>query len=156
MMVVSAPETGTLRRSIQPYVGMGLACALFLGLLGVIAAETRTWTPVLEFGWLPPLLFMGWVALGMRYQVSFTETAIEMRASGLAPVSVRFDEIAKVENEASTLRGRPFRRIAIYSNKQGGKVKWIDISLKHFTTEDIRVLLQMIGQKRPDLGVPEI
>jgi hypothetical protein len=155
-MAVVVPGTIRLRRSTQPYIGIGLACALFLALLVVIAAETRDWTPVLEFGWLPPFLFMGWVALGMRYQVSFTDTTIEMHASGLAPAFMRFDEIARVENEASTQQGRPLRRIAIYSRKQGGKVKWIDISLKHFAIHDIRVLLDIIRQKRPDLGVPQI
>jgi hypothetical protein len=145
-----------LRRDFQPYVGMGIANVFSVLMVGIMAIDTKTWAPLWEFGWLPPLLFAGWVYLGMRYRVSYTDIGIEMIASGLAPAFIQFDGIARIENEVSIQRGRPLRRIAIYSSKQGGKVKWVDVSLKHFKIEDIRVLLDMIRQKRHDLEIPQI
>jgi hypothetical protein len=143
-----------LQRSIQPYADIGLACCLLLVMLTFISAETKTWSPILEFGWLPLLLFAGWVFIGWRYQISYDDEQIVMHASGSVPTSIGFSEISQVQKEISIGRGRPFRRIVVYAQHSSGK--FIDVSLKHFVLRDVRKLIQAIKNHRPDLVTPEV
>lgn len=136
------------------YVGMGAACLLTLGMLVFICEKTETWSPIFEVGWLPPVLFLSWVALGWRYQVFYDEHQIVMKALGVRPVSIGFDQIAKIDKETSIARGRPFRRVVVYSIGSSGK--FIDVSLKHFMIQDVRELVGDIKHHRPDLVTPEI
>lgn len=137
--------------SVQPYIGMGIVCVLWLAMLIFIAAHEKTWTLLLEIGWLPPLLFAGWVFIGTRYRVLYDDKRVEMTASGRASVSILYDEIVSVAKEASIERGRPFRRIAIHADSN-----FIDVSLKHFAIDDVRNLMRVIHEKRPGLALPEI
>jgi hypothetical protein len=49
---------------------------------------------------------------------------------------------------------RPFRRIAVYA-QHGSSTKFIDVSLKHFAADDIRKLMRVIHEQRPDLVLPK-
>jgi hypothetical protein len=49
---------------------------------------------------------------------------------------------------------RPFRRLAIYS-EHGSSIKFIDVSLKHFAADDVRKLMRVIHEQRPDLVLPK-
>ena len=48
---------------------------------------------------------------------------------------------------------RPMRRIVIYAKHADGG-KFIDVSLKHFVAADVRRLMKLIHERRPDLAVP--
>jgi hypothetical protein len=49
---------------------------------------------------------------------------------------------------------RPFRRICINAGPKGAR-KTIDVSLKHFWQKDIRLLMTIIHQARPDVDMPK-
>jgi len=149
-MIDPAMKSTKLRFSIQPYVGMGVACALSLVMLFIISFETKTWDPLIEFWWLPSLLFAGWVFIGTRYRIFYDHACVKMVASGLAPVLIAYSEITRIRNESSFEQGRPFRRIAIYAGD-----RFVDLSLKHFVIEDVRSLIGVIQGKRPDLEFPK-
>ncbi len=64
-----------------------------------------------------------------------------------------------IEQETSDLQtllsmSRPFRRITIYGNTHEG-MKVIDVSLKHFNLDDVRKLMKVIHDHRPDLPMPQ-
>ena len=78
-------------------------------------------------------------------------------------VVIPVNEITSIKKGASFERlkssqgitRRVFRRIAIYQEKSDGTVKFVDVSLKHFIPEDIKKLMTLIHEKRPDLEIPK-
>lgn len=148
--------TTWLSHSLQPYIGMGLACGLmFVGLV-VISTLVNSWTPVLQAGWLPPALLAAWVALGMRYKICYSKSGVSMFASGINEVHLQWQEVQTVVSESSIDAGRPFRRVALYGSLTSAALKRIDISLKHFKRGDIEGLLKMLAESRPDLPIPRM
>lgn len=153
---MSAANMCCLERSFQPYLIHTFGCSLALVILTCISLHEHSWAPLLQAGWIFVIGAGGWVFLGTRYRIAYSDEAVVMRASGMQPVTILFCDIAVVQSEASIERGRPFRRIAIYPANVGISRKWIDISMKHFVIGDIQNLLAVIREKRPDLTLPTI
>jgi hypothetical protein len=100
------------------------------------------------------------VYMNVRYRIWWRDGKIIMRAGGFDGVIVTMSvhDIERVEQETSSIRGtvkmnRPFRRIAIYGKTKEG-YPYIDVSLKHFNHEDVRTLMRLIHEHRPDLEMP--
>jgi hypothetical protein len=95
------------------------------------------------------------------YRIAFSDVAVFQWASGIQKIAIPFSDILRVALETSSpaemLRGaRPFRRIAIYSQKSQHKGRFIDVSLRHFRGDDIRLLLATLHKYRPELDIPSI
>lgn len=148
-----------LRRSIGPYAGFIIILAGVTGLLMFVSLKTGDWTPfgTALLGWLFLLVI---IYVGTRYRIFWCDGEIVQKASGRADVSIRVEEITRVEQETSGVRTlvafrRPVRRIVIYAEKPHGEGKFIDVSLKHFVANDIRELMRAIHAHRPDLTLPK-
>lgn len=154
---MKADQTFALRRSVQPYVG-----------LGVIIGGIAIWILVLAYRQMDKgtaesaVLLLGfyaaWVFLGMWYRIFLRENTITMRAFGKRNVSIAIQEISLVGTEVSDAKtlmkmNRPMRRIVIASVRNGS-TRVIDVSLKHFVMADVRKLMGIIHSARPDLKVP--
>lgn len=148
-----------LKRSFQPYAGLTTILS-FVTILGVVISfQTHDWTLIgaLPFGWL---MFAPYVYIGTRYRIFWHNGKIIQKASGMEDVTIKANEILKIEKETSNLSTfislrRPFRRITIYGKDADGE-KYIDVSLKHFALEDICKLLKEIHDERPDLKIPQV
>jgi hypothetical protein len=104
-------------------------------------------------GWSLIILMMLW------YRVWLEDGVIHQRAFAMSRVSIGIDEITsvgrQVSNAAELARmNRPFRRICIEASTNVGK-RFIDVSLKHFVHADIKELMNVIHQARPDLVMPK-
>jgi len=99
------------------------------------------------------------IAMGLWYQIGLRDGIIWQRAFGKRRVSWAMTDITSIGNEKSDARtlaamNRPFRRIAIQGSTAGAPVT-IDVSTKHFVTQDIQRLMHTIQEARPDLTVPK-
>jgi hypothetical protein len=97
--------------------------------------------------------------MGFWYRISLEDGVVTQRAFGMRKVSIPISEIASVGKEvsdAATLArmNRPFRRICINAGAAGAR-KTIDASLKHFWQKDIRTLMNIIHNARPELEMPK-
>lgn len=149
-----ANET-SLRRTFAPYAGQTVILSLAtIGSLAV-AWEKSTWG-------LPIAMAVAWgfyavfVAISLRYRISYGQEYIRRRASGGPDVVIKVQDVAEVVRELATAgemvaQSKPFRRIRI-SDRSGQS---IDVSLKHFRSEDINVLLHWLHRSRPDLSMPK-
>jgi hypothetical protein len=148
-----------LRRSVGPYVGFTVILVGVTGLMVFVSLKTRDWTPLemMSVGWFFLAVI---VYIGTRYRIFWRDGAVVQRASGRVDVSIKPDEITRVEQETSDVRTlfsfrRPFRRITIYAEKPRGEGKYIDVSLKHFVADDVRKLMRAIHARRADLTLPK-
>jgi hypothetical protein len=108
------------------------------------------------------LYFLKIYSYDLQYSVAFNDGNITMhvatwQSSPSALTTIRVADITSIKRETSDLRTiaaqrRVTQRIAIYDDTHQ---KFIDVSLKHFTSKDIRTLMQMIHKERPDLAIPE-
>ena len=98
------------------------------------------------------------------YKVFWRNDTVGMHTIGMKEdVVIPVNEITSIKKGASFERlkssqgitRRVFRRIAIYQEKSDGTVKFVDVSLKHFIPEDIKKLMTLIHEKRPDLEIPK-
>ena len=106
-------------------------------------------------GWLFVAFF---VVAGTRHRISWDDGKIIQRAVAGNITTIQTDEITKIVQETSDVHttltfSRPFRRIAIYG-KDSLRMKYIDVSLKHFAEAGIRRLMTAIHDRRPDLKIP--
>jgi hypothetical protein len=106
------------------------------------------------------LLFLFLARIGLKYKISWTNQMICQEASGGAKVCIAYGEITQIVSEISKpgellSASRPFRRIAIHAQESSGNEKLIDVSLKHFVANDVRDLMHMIRDHRPDLSMPK-
>jgi hypothetical protein len=148
-----------LRRSTQPYQALAIIFTCVTILMIVTSFRQHDWSPItaMGIGWL---LFGAIVFIGTRYRVWWKSSgAITQRAANYAITAIHVHEITRIEQETSDLSTlvslrRPFRRIAIYA-EHAGSIKFIDVSLKHFAPSDIRKLMRVIHEQRPDLVLPK-
>jgi hypothetical protein len=87
------------------------------------------------------------------YTITWNCRAITQTAFGLRRVIIEASEITAIRSESSDVKtlvraNRPSNRIAIYA----GKDRFIDVSFKHFRFEDIRKLVEILHELRPDLS----
>lgn len=70
-------------------------------------------------------------------------------------LTLALKDIARVRLETGVKPGRPLQRLVLCPSDGRDQFTCIDVSLKHFSAEDIRELLQMIRAKRPELELPK-
>ena len=121
--------------------------------------RTREWGLLLS---VPVIwaLFLPLVYFGLKYRIYWTDSEVCQKASGGADVRIKFNEMTRIALEVSKpgellSASRPFRRIAIYAGDSHNEGKFIDVSLKHFTADDVRKLMHAIHDHRPDLALPK-
>ena len=149
-----------LRRSARPYVAFAIPLVLVLLFFLIVSIRThQPATPWFEVFGVFAALYAGWAYFQVRYRVLWSAEGILQKASGLPDIAIRMEEIGWVHLESGISsggrRGRPFRRIAIYSGEPGERRRCIDVSLKHFESDDIRYLMRAIHARRPDLQLPD-
>jgi hypothetical protein len=148
-----------LRRDAAPYLIFG-AFFVLATLVGLYASvRTADWT-FMKYYALIWLLYFPWMFIVSRYRIFWRDGVIIQKASGMADVSIRVEEIARIRQETSNVGTlvrlrRPFRRITIYAEERDGGSKFIDVSLKHFVADDVRKLMRAIHSRRPDLELPK-
>jgi hypothetical protein len=154
----STIESRYLRRTIAPYIGQIIILSAVTLFAAIGSFNTKEWGLILSMlvAWL---LFAFLARIGLKYKISWTNELVCQEASGGSNICIRYSEITKIVSEVSQpgqllAASRPFRRIAIYARAMEGKATFIDVSLKHFATADVRDLMQVIREKRPDLKVP--
>ena len=123
--------------------------------------RTHDLTPVAILAVALILFVLPVIYMGLRYRIWWRDGRIVMRAGGFAGTIVTMDvnDIARVQQETSKAQAlakmnRPFRRIAIYGKTAQG-FPYIDVSLKHFNLDDVRKLMKLIHERRPDLEMPK-
>jgi hypothetical protein len=99
------------------------------------------------------------IVLGLWYQIGLRNGVIWQRAFGKRRVFLPLSDISAVRQEASDIKGlvrasRPSSRITIHGRTEGSERR-IDVSIKHFVAEDIRRLMHLIRESRPDLDLPK-
>ncbi|HLI17568.1 MAG TPA: hypothetical protein VKV22_04755 [Rhodanobacteraceae bacterium] len=150
-------QSFSLRRRVSPNaIWVAIACAIDLFLLSAMLRQHHFYWNV--FGAI--VLLAAWalliVWLNFRYTISWSGSAIVQTAFGLGEISIAATNITAIKSETSNTRtlimaNRPYRRISVY-----GDGKFIDISLKHFKFEDIRKLIAIVRDARPDLSMSEL
>jgi hypothetical protein len=93
-----------------------------------------------------------------RYRIFWKDGVIRQVSVSKFVTTISCPEITRIVQERSDLQSRmrmqrPLGRIAIYAG-QGAQEKHIDVSLRHFTSDDIRELMRAIHERRPDLTIP--
>ena len=152
-------DVWTLRRSFGPYISLLIIFSVLTVWSAVMSVRTGQWQIVesTSIGWF---FFAVIVFIGTRHRIFWRDGVIVQKASGMSDVSIKTDEITRVEQETSDVgtalaMRRPFRRIVIYAEKSHGEGKHIDVSLKHFVADDVRKLMRAIHARRADLTLPK-
>ncbi len=148
-----------LGRTISPYLGQIIILSLTTLFLLFVSIKTHEWGPLLSapFFWL---LFSILIYIGLKYKISWTDKEVCQEASGGPKICIQYSWITNVTSEVSKpgevlAASRPFRRIAIYAEDPQGARSFIDVSLKHFAIEDVRKLMRVVHDRRPDLALPK-
>ena len=97
--------------------------------------------------------------MGLWYSIWVEDGVVHQRAFRIPRVSIGIADITSVGRQASNAKelakmNRPFRRISIEGRDATGS-KFIDVSVKHFVNADIRQLMSLIHDARPDLAMPK-
>lgn len=156
-MALKQGATFILRHSIVPYRTLG---AFFLAILVwafVASYRSEKWG-TLESAALLSGIYLLYVSIGLWYQVGICDGVIWQRSFGRRRVWLRITDINAVGRETSDAKtlvamNRPFDRIAIQGMADDERVT-VDVSTKHFVAGDIRRLMRVIHEARPDLAVP--
>ena len=157
---MSKETTTILRRTVTPYTGQTLILVMFTIFVSWVAYTKQQW----GFLWGGGLVWLLWASyillFGMRYRIIWNDAGIIMRASGGPERHIGFDEITEIPYEVAgatefLAQSRPFRRIVILGRRSHPKTL-IDISLRHFRTQDIKNLMNAIHERRPDVTIPTI
>jgi hypothetical protein len=150
----------TLRRTPTPYLGQAIILSVSSLLLFSLAYETREWNLLWSAALFWTLFAIYIVLFAMKYKILWNPKEVIMRASGGPEQRIPFDEISEIRKETAPAseflsQARPFRRIVVYGRKHG-PIRRIDISLRHFRSQDIEDLLTAIRLQRPDLDIPTV
>jgi len=145
-----------LKRSMKPYIGELIIIGGVIILLTWTFIKTSSWS----FIWVILIGFVLYVLehyTDLRYRVFWKNGAVERIGTSNFVTRIIASDITKVTLEKSDLatmlsRTRPTRRITIY----GKNDQHLDVSLKHFVTEDIQKLMEEIHKLRPDLDIPKV
>jgi hypothetical protein len=147
-----------LRRSIYAYSLYLILCP------GISALGLLAWYKTHDSGiFLASLLVWVFTAATLygdtRYRIFWHNGEIKQISSDKFVTVINTSEITSVGQEKSDLQARlslrrPLDRIAIYAG-HGADKRQIDVSLRHFVNADIRKLMQLIHERRPDLSLPQ-
>lgn len=156
-MVVTTSNIFRLRHALSPSI---VWIVMFggvdvLALYAMIGEHKFNWNIVSAIALLSALAAFI-ISLNLRYAITWNGTAIVQTAFGLPKVFIKPTDITKIRFETSDTRtlfkaNRPYNRVAIYSGN-----KFIDVSMKHFKIEDIRKLIAVIRETRPDLPMDKL
>ena len=148
-----------LRRTVSPYMGQIIILSLITLYLLFVSIKTHSWGALLP---APVLWLLSSTQLyfGLKYKIIWTDKEVCQEASGGPKVCIQYSEMTNVRSEISKpgemlAASRPFRRIAIYAGDPRGAGKFIDVSLKHFAADDVRKLMRIVHDRRPDLILPK-
>jgi hypothetical protein len=152
------PRRGfALTRSFYPYSLYAIVC-IGVSLLGIF-----DWYKLNDLSFLIASLFL-WVIViatqygNTRYRILWNDGEIKQISVNNIVTIISCSDISRIAQEKSSVESRisvrrPADRIAIYAGR-GSEEKYIDVSLRHFTSDDIRKLMRAIHAKRPDLAIP--
>jgi len=91
--------------------------------------------------------------LGYWHNVTYREGMVTGILFPWKPVSINIADISEVRQETDMLRYETRRCLAIYDKRNKRVIK---ISLAVFIQSDLRKLIEIIHELRPDLSLPEI
>ena len=139
-----------LRQSLGPYYGLLIILFAVVILQILISIKIGNWSPLLATG-IMWIFFAVVIFIGTRYKILLKDGVVVQKSFAKQDVAIPVAEITDICQEISDVSAlvrfrRPFRRITIYHRD-----KFIDVSLKHFLTEDVNKLLALIQEQRPDL-----
>jgi hypothetical protein len=147
-----------LRRTLQPHAGYLVICFI-VSLIWVLAIYKTG-----DLGGIGVIALLWSVLLvsqypNTRYRIFWNKDEIEQISAYKDVTIIKISDIERIARESSDIRTmrsltRPPSRITIYG-KNKERPQWIDVSLKHFSAEDIRRLMRAIHEKRPDLSIPK-
>lgn len=149
-------DTFALRHDLGPVLGLPIIILPWLMFGAITSNDWKSILPIAIF-FLFLFLIIAWFQLD--YRIWWKDSTIFQKATGGGITAIKPDEIRQIQQEKSDAQTlfamrRPARRITIYAETHEGP-KVIDVSLKHFNTRDIRKLMKMIHEQRPDLDMPE-
>jgi len=108
-----------------------------------------------EQRWLVLILFTIWgwlIFLGLWHNVSYQNGTITGVLFPSKPISIKISNITDIRQEMQTWRYETRRSIAIYNSRDKQVIR---VSLSLFVPSDVRKLMQVIHEARPDLAIPE-
>jgi len=146
-----------LRHSIAPYGTFG-SLLLVLCVWGFYIGNRSGKWGLLESSLFLSGIYCLQVGMGLWYRISLKDGIISRRAFAEPRVSIPISDITSLDHPSPKLKAvvnfnTPFRRISIVGHV-GGVRKLINVSTKHFLSEDIRLLMLAIHEARPDLELP--
>lgn len=141
-----------LRRNSGPYIWFP---AIVLPVLIFGAITTGDWKGIMFAMAIFSVIWIGMTWIQNGYRIWWKDNALFQRASNGDITTIKIDEIQKLRRERSDAQTlismqRPALRITVYGETTEGS-KIIDISLKHFKSEDIRKLMKIIHECRSDI-----
>lgn len=152
----------TLKHSVQPYAVIGGVLSIITILALVDGFLVGIWDGFLGMLVVMAVYFLKIYSYDLRYTISFNNNSVVMHVATwsdtpAASTTIKVADITSIQRETSDLRAiatqqRVTQRIAIYDDTHK---KFIDISLKHFTRDSIRQLMQTIRSLRPELQIPD-
>jgi hypothetical protein len=155
---ITDQQTFVLGRSWVPYrVFIVIFVLVFLPIVPYMF-RTHDLSPLVFWAIIGPLAVV-YVWYQRRYRISWQNGSVVQNAAAGPVVTISVDEMERVVQERSDIRtllslSRPGRRITIYGRTAPG-MKFIDVSLYHFKLNDVRKLMRLIHERRPDLVVPK-
>lgn len=147
-----------LRHNLWPNLIMPIIFLLLFPLLIVVAIKINDWSMV-KFMVIFALIVSAFdVWFKIKCNVWFKDDKIFLKVVG-GYMTMKINKIQKIKEERSFNiiyynDNRPSWRISVYgeASKEPGI---IDISLNLFKTEDVRKLMKIIHEYRPDLDMPK-
>jgi hypothetical protein len=152
------PPSLVLRHSIVPYRTLGAFFLVIMVWAFVESHRTGKWGEFKSAALVSGIYSLH-IVLGLWYQIGLHDGIIWQRAFGKRRVSIAIRDISSVGQEVSDAKtlvamNRPFQRITIRGST-AGKASSVDVSTKHFVAADIRRLMHIIQESRPDLSLPK-
>lgn len=135
----------SLRHDYTPYALHSLAC--FLSILVLVYLTRGDWSSFFLYAWIMPAALILYIKINTQYKIWYSNGAVYMKASGVAKKRINYSDITILKFEENLEKGRPFKRISIYTEDG----TFIDISIKHFIQKDIRALIDKIYVIRPSI-----
>ena|SRR5579863_9401217 len=146
MATLNAEKQAAFTLRHTPWLAVLYLIGLVFG-VGVIlfSRQVSVWLPVF-------IILLVLVLVDFRHTVSYQEGMIVWKPFPRPTVSIKLSNITALKRETTFWRSNTRDSIAIYDDRNNKRIK---LSLTLFTRNDIRKLLQIIHDARPDLTIPE-
>jgi hypothetical protein len=142
-----------LRRTVDPYVGITVICALVTAFMLWVSYRTSQANMLIAVLFIWSLVAFN-VWFGSRYRVWHDDQAVFLRSAGWGgEISIPFEEILKISENTATagemVQGNhPFRRVIVFGRRS---TQPIYISTKHFAEEDVNRLVEAVVDRCPNV-----